>query len=63
LRLPTQLRDAVQSAVANIAAERATDHGGGSAMACAAHLDVMTAMGVIDAERDQRGLGLLERAL
>jgi len=27
----------------------------GSAMECAAHLDVMTAMGVVDAERYRRG--------
>ena len=35
----------------------------GSAMECAAHLDVMTAMAVVDAERYRRGLELLERVV
>lgn len=71
--LATQLRGAAQSTVANIAegAGRRTraDAGHhyfmarGSAMECAAHLDVMTAMGVVDAERYGRGLELLERVV
>ena len=71
--LAAQLRDAAQSTVANIAegAGRRTraDAGHhyfmarGSAMECAAHLDVMTAMGVVDADRYQRGLELLERVV
>jgi hypothetical protein len=32
-------------------------------MECAAHLNVMTAMGVIDAERYRTGLELLERVV
>ena len=71
--LAAQLRDAAQSTVANIAegAGRRTraDAGHhyfmarGSAMECAAQLDVMTAMAVVDAERYRRGLELLERVV
>ncbi len=35
----------------------------GSAMECAAHLDVMTAMAVVDADRYRRGIELLERVV
>ena len=68
--LAKQLRAAAQSTVANIAegAGRRTraDAGHpyfmarGSAMECAAHLDVMTAMGIVDAERYRRGIEFLE---
>ena len=68
--LAAQLRDAAQSAVANIAegAGRRTraDAGHhyfmarGSAMESAAHLDVMVAMGLLDEERYRRGIQLLE---
>ena len=67
--LAAQLRDAAQSTVANIAegAGGRTGHhyfmARGSAMECAAHLDVMTAMAVVDAERYRRGLELLERVV
>ena len=65
-----QLRDAAQSTVANIAegAGRRTraDSGHhyfmarGSAMESAAHLDVMAAIGLVDAARHRRGVELLE---
>lgn len=65
-----QLRASAQSTVANIAegAGRRTraDAGRhyfiarGSAMESAAHLDVMTAMSIVDAERYRRGIELLE---
>lgn len=68
--LAEQLRTSAQSTVANIAegAGRRTraDAGHhdfiarGSAMESAAHLDVMKAMGVIDAELYQQGISLLE---
>lgn len=68
--LASQLRSSAQSTVANIAegAGRRTraDAGHhyfmarGSAMESAAHLDVMTAMAIIDADRYRRGIELLE---
>jgi four helix bundle protein len=68
--LAAQLRASAQSTVANIAegAGRRTraDAGHhyymarGSAMESAAHLDVMAAMGIVDAERHRRGIELLE---
>jgi four helix bundle protein len=68
--LASQLRRAAQSTVANIAegAGRRTraDSGHhyfiarGSAMECAAHLDVMKAMALVDAEQYRRGIELLE---
>ena len=68
--LANQLRDSAQSTVANIAegAGRRTraDAGHhyfiarGSAMESASHLDVMTAMGIVDADRYRRGIELLE---
>ena len=71
--LAAQLRQAAQSTVANIAegAGRRTraDAGHhyfiarGSAMECANHLDVMTAMALVDTERYRRGLELLERVV
>jgi four helix bundle protein len=68
--LASQLRASAQSTVANIAegAGRRTraDAGGhyfiyrGSAMESASHLDVMTAMGVVDAQLYREGIELLE---
>lgn len=68
--LASQLRSSAQSTVANIAegAGRRTraDAGHhyfmarGSAMESAAHLDVMTAMAIIDADHYRRGIELLE---
>ena len=71
--LAAQLRDSAQSTIANIAegAGRRTraDAGHhyfiarGSAMESAAHLDVMTAMAIVDADRYRRGIELLERVV
>ena len=68
--LAGQLRTSAQSTVANIAegAGRRTrpDAGHhyfiarGSAMESASHLDVMNAMGLVDADRYARGIELLE---
>lgn len=68
--LARQLRDSAQSTVSNIAegAGRRTraDAGHhyfmarGSAMESASHLDVMTAMAIVDEERYRRGIELLE---
>jgi four helix bundle protein len=68
--LAAQLRGSAQSTVANIAegsGRRTRADAGhhyfiarGSAMESAAHLDVMKAMGVVDAERHQRGIEMLE---
>jgi len=68
--LAGQLRASAQSTIANIAggagrrtradASRHYFIARGSAMESASHLDVMTAMGVVDAERYRRGIELLE---
>ena len=68
--LAGQLRASAQSTVANIAegAGRRTRADAahhyfmarGSAMESAAHLDVMTAMAIVDADRHRRGIELLE---
>ena len=68
--LSAQLRDAAQSTVASIAegAGRRTRADAahhyymarGSAMESASHLDVMEALGVVDGERYERGIRMLE---